>query len=89
MTTERVFAVSPGRKRAKRVQLAVYAGFGVLALGLALVGPWGWIGWLNGGLLLGLALGKALSLARMRYVVKLDASGVTACMPTGREMQAS
>jgi hypothetical protein len=82
------FPVLPERKRAKLVQLVIYAVFGALAIALALVGPWGWIGWLAGGVLLGLAVGKAIALVRMRYVARVDAAGVTVCLPTGREMQA-
>jgi hypothetical protein len=82
------FPVLPARKRAKLLQLAIYAVFGAGAIVLALVGPWGWIGWLLGGVLLGLALGKAISLVRMRYVARVDALGVTVCLPTGREMRA-
>lgn len=88
MDKERVYPVLPARKRAKVVQLGVFALFGLAAIGLALHGPWGWVGWLVGGGLLGLALGKAISLARMRFVAKVDAAGVTVCLPTGREMRA-
>ncbi|GKY88654.1 hypothetical protein [Sinisalibacter aestuarii] len=82
------FPVLPARKRAKLIQLVTYAVFGAAALVLALIGPWGWIGWLVGGALLGLAVGKAVSLVRMRYVAKVTAAGVTVCLPSGREMQA-
>lgn len=56
--------VLPARKRAKAVQLGVFAVFGLAAIGLARFGAWGWVGWLVGGGLLGLALGKAISLGR-------------------------
>lgn len=88
MVAETVFPVLPERRRAKLVQAVIFAVFGLGAIGLALYGPWGWIGWLFGGGLLGLALGKALSLVRMRYVAKVDAAGVTICLPTGREVRA-
>lgn len=88
MTKEKVFPVLAARKRAKMVQLGAFGVFGLTAIGLAIHGPWGWIGWLLGGGLLGLAVGKTISLVRMRYVAKVDASGVTVCLPTGREMVA-
>ena len=70
------------------MQLAVFAAFGLAAIALAMTGLWGWNGWFTGGVLLGLALGKAIALARGRTVARLDASGVTLCLPTGREMHA-
>lgn len=85
---ETVFPVLPERRRAKLVQLVTFAVFGLAALGFAVIGPWGWIGWLVGGALVGLALGKAISLIRMRYVVKLGAAGVSVCLPAGREVRA-
>ncbi|OIP85665.1 MAG: hypothetical protein AUK37_03855 [Rhodobacterales bacterium CG2_30_65_12] len=88
MAEESLFVVLPARKRAKAVQLGVFAVFGLAAIGLARFGSWGWVGWLVGGGLLGLALGKAIALGRMRYVARVDATGVTVCLPTGREIAA-
>lgn len=82
------FPVLPARRRAKLVQLALFAVFGLAALWFTLAGPLGWIGWLAAGVLLGLGIGKAIALLRMRYVAKITAAGVTICLPTGREMQA-
>jgi hypothetical protein len=86
--TDVTFPVLPARRRTKLVQLAVYTGLGLAAFWLALAGPAGWIGWLAAGVLLGLGIGKAIALIRMRYVARVDATGVTVCLPTGREMQA-
>jgi hypothetical protein len=86
--TDVTFPVLPARRRARLVQLALFAAFGIAALWFTLAGPFGWIGWLAAGMLLGVGLGKAIALLRMRYVARVDATGVTVCLPTGREMQA-
>ncbi len=85
--SERVFPVLPARKRLKAIQAAVFGVVGAGVAWLALTGQ-GWWWWLLAGLLLGMAVGKVLSLLRMRYVAKVDAAGVSVCLPTGREMQA-
>ncbi len=82
---EELFPVLPARKRLKAIQALVFALLGVGAGWLAATGQ-GWAFWVLAGLLLGMAVGKLISLARMRYVVKLDATGVSVCLPTGREM---
>lgn len=84
---EKFFDVLPERRQARRVQFVVFALFGLAALALSLIGPWGWIGWLVGGALLGLAAGRALSLIRMRHVARVAPEGVTVWLPSGREMR--
>jgi hypothetical protein len=83
---EVVFEVLPARKRMKAIQALVFAVLGAGAGWLALSGQ-GWAFWVLAGLLIGMAVGKLISLARMRYVAKVDASGVSVCLPTGREMR--
>ena len=82
-----LFPVLPARKRLKVIQALASGALGAGAVWVAAGGgAWGW--WVLAGLLLGMALGKVISLLRMRFVARVDDTGVSVCLPTGREMRA-
>ena len=74
---------------ARRVAKALYALGAAVATGILTTAFFAGLGW-GWGVLAGFialfTLWKLMALLRMRYVARVDASGVTVCLPTGREV---
>jgi len=85
---EVVFPVLPARRRAMMVNTVAYLVAAGLGLWLAVTTAH-WLWWIFAGVVLGLFVVTAVALLRRTYVARVDASGVTVCLPTGREMTAT
>ncbi len=84
---DEVFEVAPGPRRAMILRVGLYTVVAAGALWLWLKGGSAlWLGLT--GLAGGLAVAALITLARRRYVAKVDARGVTVCLNWGREMHA-